>query len=155
MTAQAHAPRTRRTSELTGLDTNVWVRYYVHADQTDAHTQAQCEAARRLIESGKPLFMAKTVALELEWVLRGFYELKPSTVSDVFKHLLAMPHLQMEDRIAVELAHTALAQGFDFADALHHASSRQCSELVTFDDKRFARRAQQKGWQPRVVVPRA
>ncbi len=27
--------------------------------------------ARTLIESGQPLFLAKTVALELEWVLRG------------------------------------------------------------------------------------
>ena len=33
------------------------------------------------------------------------------------------------------------AKGIDFADALHLAKSASCSELVTFDARRFARRA--------------
>ena len=37
----------------------------------DPATQAQRQAARLLIESGQNLFLPKTVALELEWVLRG------------------------------------------------------------------------------------
>ena len=112
------------TARLTALDTNVLARYYVQAEQSDAATVAQCEQARALFESGKPLFVATTVALELEWVLRGFYKLKPKTVADVFTHLLAMPHLQVQDRQALQSACDALTQGFDFADALHHASSR-------------------------------
>jgi predicted nucleic-acid-binding protein len=62
----------QRTAQLTALDTNVLARYYVQAEQTDAATALQCEHARALLESGKPLFVATTVALELEWVLRGF-----------------------------------------------------------------------------------
>jgi hypothetical protein len=73
----------QRTPQLTALDTNVLARYYVQAEQSDAATVAQCEQARALFESGKPLFVATTVALELEWVLRGFYKLKPKTVADV------------------------------------------------------------------------
>lgn len=141
------------TARLTALDINVLARYYVQAEQSDAATVAQCEQARTLLESGKPLFVATTVALELEWVLRGFYKLKPKTVADVFTHLLAMPHLQVQDRQALQSACDALTQGFDFADALHHASSRHCEVLATFDTKSFAKRAAVRGWAPRVQAP--
>jgi len=148
MTQRAH-----RTARLTALDTNVLARYYVQAEQTDAPTTAQCERARALLESGKPLFVATTVLLELEWVLRGFYKLPPETVAAVFNHLLALPHVQLQDRQALQSACDALAPGFDFADALHHASSRHCDALATFDDKGFAKRAAAQGWAPRVLVP--
>eukprot|EP01031_Cornospumella_fuschlensis_P022076 gene22076-27035_t len=143
----------QRTSQLTALDTNVLARYYVQTEQTDAATALQCEHARALLESGKPLFVATTVALELEWVLRGFYKLEPRTVAKVFHHLLSIPQVQMQDRQALQSACDALSQGFDFADALHHASSRQCDALVTFDAKGFAKRATAKGWVPKVLVP--
>ena len=63
-----------------------------------------------------------------------------------------MPNLEVEDRVAVELAAAALDDGFDFADALHHASARHCTSLATFDDKKFARRASAKGWKPPVKL---
>ena len=148
MTQRAH-----RTARLTALDTNVLARYYVQAERTDAATAAQCEQARALLESGKPLFVATTVALELEWVLRGFYKLKASTVADVFSHLLAMPQVQVQDRQALQSACDALTQGFDFADALHHASSRHCEVFVTFDQKGFAKRADANHWTPKVQLP--
>ena len=141
------------TSKLTALDTNVLARYYVQAEQADAATSAQCEQARALLESGKPHFVATTVALELEWVLRGFYKLKPKTVASVFTHLLGMPHVQVQDRQALQSACDALNQGFDFADALHHASSRHCEVFTTFDTKGFAKRAAVQGWVPRVQAP--
>ena len=143
----------QRTPQLTALDTNVLARYYVQAQQSDAVTTRQCEQARALLESGKPLFVATTVALELEWVLRGFYKVKPSTVSGVFTHLLAMPQVQVQDRQALQSACDALTQGFDFADALHHASSRHCDVLASFDAKGFAKRAAKKNWVPKVQVP--
>ena len=141
------------TARRTALDTNVLAPYYVQAEQTDAATTAQCAQARALLESGKPLFVATTVALELEWVLRGFYKLKPKTVVSVFTHLLAMPHVQVQDRQALQSACNALLQGFDFADALHHASSRHCDVFATFDAKGFAKRASSQVWVPKVLVP--
>ena len=51
-----------------GLDTNVLARYYID-DHTDAEAQRQRVAARRLIESGQPLMVCKSVILELEWVM--------------------------------------------------------------------------------------
>ena len=58
-------------------------------------------------------------------------------MAKVFNHLLSMPQVQMQDRQALQSACDALSQGFDFADALHHASSRHCDALVTFDAKGF------------------
>jgi predicted nucleic-acid-binding protein len=145
--------RAHRTARLTALDTNVLARYYVQAENADAVTAGQCEKARALLESGKPLFVPTTVALELEWVLRGFYKLSPQTVASVFHHLLTMPQVQVQDRQALQSACDALGHGFDFADALHHASSRHCDALATFDDKGFARRAAVQGWAPKVVAP--
>lgn len=133
-----------------GLDTNVLARYYVAS--SDAPSQKQSAAARKLLESGKSLFVSKTVVLELEWVLRGYYKSPPEDVLTVLVHLLAMPNVELEDRVAVELAAAALADGFDFADALHHASCRHCTSMTTFDDKKFARRATAQGWMPPVKL---
>ena len=132
------------------LDTNVLARYYVAS--SDAPSQKQSAAARKLLESGKSLFVSKTVVLELEWVLRGYYKSPPQDVLAVLTHLLGMPNLQVEDRVAVELATADVGDGVDFADARHHASSRHCSSVATFDDKKFARRASAKGWKPPVKL---
>ena len=131
-----------------GLDTNVLARYYVAS--SDAPSQKQSLAARKLLDSGKSLFVCKSVVLELEWVLRGYYKSPPKDVLTVLLHLLALPNVEIEDRVAVELAAAALGDGFDFADALHHASSRHCASMATFDDKKFAKRASAKAWKPPV-----
>jgi len=133
-----------------GLDTNVLARYYVASP--DEATQQQSALARELIESGKRLFVCKSVVLELEWVLRGYYKSPVADVLTVLRHLLSMPNIEVEDSIAVDAAIEALADGFDFADALHHASCRLCRQMVTFDDKKFARRAALRGWKPAVQV---
>ena len=133
-----------------GLDTKVLARYYVAS--SDAPSQKQSLAARKLLDSGKSLFVCKSVVLELEWVLRGYYKSTPKDVLTVLLHLLALPNVEIEDRVAVELAAAALGDGFDFADALHHASSRHCASMATFDDKKFAKRAATKAWKPPVKL---
>lgn len=135
-----------------GLDTNILARYYV-ADRADPGADRQRAAARRLIESGQPLMVCKTVILELEWVLRGYYGFAPAEVLAVLRHLLALAHVTIEDRGTVEQALCHCDAGIDVADALHHASYRACASLATFDDRRFARRARRLGLTPKVVVP--
>ena len=44
-------------------------------------------------------------------------------------------------------------QGLDFADARHWASARHCERFVTFDDRRFARKARRLGLSPAVTAP--
>ena len=135
-----------------GLDTSVLDRYDVD-DAGDAETRQQRVAARRLIESGQALMVSKTVALELEWVMRGYYGFTQPEVATVLRHLLGLRHVTIEDRDVVEQALANCDAGLDFADALHHASCRACESVATFDDRRFARRARKLGMTPALTVP--
>lgn len=134
-----------------GLDTNVLARYYID-DAGDAQAQRQRVAARRLIESGQPLMVCKTVLLELEWVMRGYYGFSQPEVATVLRHLLGLPHVTLEDREVVEQALSNCGAGIDFADALHHASYKACESVATFDDRKFARRAKKLGMAPAVSI---
>ena len=98
--------------------------------------------------------VATTVLLELEWVLRGYYEFARADISSVFRHLLALPHVTVQDESATQRALAAYSSGFDFADALHHASYADCESVASFDDKGFARKANKRAMLPRVSVPR-
>jgi len=132
-----------------GLDTNVLARYYVHEGGPALAQQASAQA---LIESGRPLFVPKTVALEPEWVLRGVYGHSAADVARVFDHLLSLEHVTIEDRAAVESALGNMKRGLDFADALHHAGSRACEAFVTFNAKGFAGKAKRLALTPPVRV---
>jgi predicted nucleic-acid-binding protein len=134
-----------------GLDTNVLARYYID-DETDTEAQRQRLAARRLIESGQPLMVSKSVVLELEWVMRGYYSFGQAEVASVMRHLLEQTHITVEDRDAIEQALSNFEAGIDFADALHHASYKSCDSVATFDDRRFARRAKKLGLAPAVMI---
>jgi predicted nucleic-acid-binding protein len=134
-----------------GLDTNVLARYYI-ADAADTQAQRQRLAARRLIESGRPLMASKSVILEFEWIMRGYYGFDRAEVASVLRHLLAQANVTVEDRGAVEQALSNCEAGIDFADALHHASYKSCASVATFDDRKFARRAKRLGLAPAVVV---
>lgn len=135
-----------------GLDTNVLARYYIE-DKQDAEAARQRVAAKRLIESGQALMVCKTVILELEWVMRGYYGFRPDEVISVLRHLLSLAHVTVEDRSGVENALSCSEAGLDLADALHHASYRECNVMMSFDDKKFARRAGKLGLTPVVRVP--
>jgi predicted nucleic-acid-binding protein len=134
-----------------GLDTNVLARYYID-DAADGEAREQRFSARRLVDSGRPLMVSKTVILELEWVMRGYYGFSQPEVARVLQHLLGQPHITVEDRDAVMQALSNCEAGIDFADALHHASYRACDSVVTFDDRRFARRARKLGMAPMVTI---
>lgn len=135
-----------------GIDTHVLARYYVE-DSGDAEAIRQRKAARRLLESGKDLMVCKTVLLELEWVMRGYYQFTPEQISGVIRHLLAFAHVEVEDREAVVDALSHYGRGLDFADAMHHAAYRHCKSMASFDDRRFARRAKRLGLIPAVTLP--
>ena len=135
-----------------GLDTNILARYYID-DKKDTAAVQQREAARRLIDSGKPLMVCKTVVLEFEWVMRGYYGFSQKEILSVLRHLLALTHIRIEDRDSVERALSQCDVGLDFADSLHHASYRDCASMASFDDRKFSRRAKRLGLMPVVVAP--
>lgn len=136
-----------------GLDTNVLARYFVAEDDADAATERQRRAARDLIESGQPLFLPKTGALELEWVLRGYYGFPVEQVLQVFDHLLAHPGLTADDRPALDQAVGGVRNGLGTADALHSARGRSCASMGAIDDRRFVRRSRYLNLAPRLLVP--
>ena len=123
------------------LDTNVLARFFVD-DADDAQAARQRPAA--VAAMSERSFVSVTVLLELEWVLRGFYELPVKDVSRVFRALAGIEHITIEDRAAVLAAIDAFDRGLDFADALHVARSSRASGFVTFD-RRLAKRAMTLG----------
>jgi len=131
------------------VDTNVLARFYCD-DPTDVEAVRQRPAARQLLIESAAIFVPKTVLLELEWVMRGFYKLEPGEFCNAAEHLLGMPHVTVEDWEAVNDAINMHRQGLDFADALHWASSQHCQQFSTFDHRRFQRRADRLGLSPEV-----
>lgn len=53
------------------------------------------------------------MALELEWVLRGYYRFSRDQVGLVFDALLNLQTLQLEDRAAIEQALAGLRAGLN------------------------------------------
>jgi predicted nucleic-acid-binding protein len=92
------------------------------------------------------------VVLELEWVLRGHYELPRGAMGNVLAHLLSLPQLHIEDRPTVQQAAAHHRAGLDFADALHLASLRDCRTVASFD-RRLAKRSTRLHLKPAVQLP--
>lgn len=118
---------------MTGLDTNVLVRYVM---QDDARQSAR---ATRLIESftgEQPGFVPVVAVLELVWVLSGSYGLGRAQVAAVLETLLRSKELVVD---RAELVAQALGRfrdaGADFADALIEriAGAAGCQQTMTFD----------------------
>ena len=128
------------------VDTNILVRFYLHDDATQGRIAAEVLAIG-------DVFVPKTVILELEWVLRYVAEQPEDKVMDCLAHLIALPGVTVEDRDEIETAIDQCRKGIDFADALHLAASKSCSELLTFDDRGYARRARKLRLKPPVRIP--
>jgi predicted nucleic-acid-binding protein len=128
------------------VDTNILARFYLRDDVV------QGRIAARVLAAGD-VFIPKTVILELEWVLRYVAEQPQSKVIECLAHLITLPGITVEDRDEIEAALSHCRKGIDFADALHLAASKACSELLTFDDRGFARRARTLRLKPPVQMP--
>jgi len=134
------------------LDTNILARFYVD-DPGDPEAAKQRPVAYEVIAKSPSLFVPLTVTLELEWVLRAFYRFEAARVIQVTEHLLGLANVNVEEAGRVAQALNLLGHGMDFADALHLAASGHCEALYTFDDRRFARRAQRLDLVPKVIGP--
>ena len=134
------------------FDTNVLARFYVD-DPADPEAAKQRPAARRLLDESPQIFVPLTAVLELEWVLRAFYGFSTDDFARVIRHLLGLPNVSVEEWSRINDALAWHSEGLDFADALHLSASSHCTEFITFDDRRFARRAKHLGLMPPVVIP--
>jgi predicted nucleic-acid-binding protein len=132
------------------VDTNILARFYCE-DPEDPEAARQRPIARRIILESTALFVPLTVILELEWVMRGFYEVEAVSVCEAMAHLLGMPHVTVEHWEAVSDAVNLHRRGLDFADALHWASSAACNRVLTFD-RGFVRHARRLKLTPEVLL---
>ena len=118
---------------MTGLDTNVLVRYIM---QDDAR---QSPKASRLIEglsADEPGFVPLVAVVELVWVLTSAYGLDRQQVSSALDALLRSKELVLDRADLVLQAQRRFSTGgADFADALIEriAHDAGCTATMTFD----------------------
>lgn len=130
---------------MVSIDTNIVVRLLVNDDPL------QTARAVALFKAHK-IFIAKTVVLESEWVLRAVYGLDRKKVNAAILALISLEDIVVEDDAVLFTALEAHSNGLDFADALHLASSRRADKFATFDTALRARAIKQN-IQPLVVLP--
>ncbi len=118
---------------MTGLDTNVLVRYLTQDDL------AQARKANSLIDAavgkGETLHLDVVVLCELVWVLRGAYGFGKQTVTDAVGKILDAAQFSVEDRDLLREALDAYRAGQgDFADHVLGLRNGKagCSSTVTF-----------------------
>ncbi|MFT3691427.1 type II toxin-antitoxin system VapC family toxin [Paenirhodobacter sp.] len=119
------------------IDTNLVVRYL-----TGDHP-LQSPRARQIVDS-QAVFVAVTVVLETEWVLRSAYGYASLDVSKALRAFGGLPTVTVEDAALVAAALDLAEKGMDFADALHLVRSAHCEGFVTFD-RRFVRATKAAG----------
>ena len=119
---------------MTGLDTNVLVRYLA---QDDA---AQSARATRLIEhelsEREPGFIGLVVLVETCWVLKRLYGATAAELRDTVRDLLDTRQFVIEQRTVVLRAVARLGSSAgDLADALiaEAAGAAGCARTVSFD----------------------
>jgi len=121
---------------MAALDTNVLVRAIVRDDA--AQLAAAARLIRHAVATQQPLFIAATVVLELEWVLRSTFAFSKGDVVDTLAALIEADGFAVESEAALELAlmHYQTTSA-DFADCLHAALSHEAGEVPmwTFDRK--------------------
>lgn len=120
------------------IDTNIIVRYLT-ADHPE-----QSPRARAIIDD-QPVFVAVTVALETEWVLRSAYGYSRVVAANAIRAFLGLPTVTIEDADLVATSLDLAEDGMDFGDALHLVRTMQCDGFVTFDRK-FIKAAQTAGY---------
>lgn len=122
---------------MAALDTNVLVRWLVNDNSQ------QCDAISLVLSSAvakdERLFVAITVLLETEWVLRSRYEFDKNSVIGALDALLSVSEFEFQHEPALEQAlwNFKGAGAPDFADCLHVALVGQAGRgpLLTFDKK--------------------
>jgi predicted nucleic-acid-binding protein len=116
----------KRSGVMLAIDTNIVVRYLARDDPD------QSARARALIDA-EQVFVATTVLLETEWVLRSAYRFTGERLVAALRAFAGLPGVTLEDPALVAKALDWTERGMNFADALHLAKSGGCEAFVTFD----------------------
>lgn len=119
---------------MTGLDTNVVVRYLAQDDARQA--AAASRLFERVLSPEHPGFLSVIVLCELAWVLADCYGADRARIRQALEGLLAAKQVKVETPDLVRKALRAWdAGGADFADALigEVAAAHGAGKTLTFD----------------------
>ena len=119
---------------MTGLDTNVLVRYLTDDDPVQARKAAAC--INTTVTRGERCFLSPVVLCELSWVLLGAYEITKADLLLTLDRLLATTQFAIGHKDLIRHAVEAYRSGrADFADYVIGAMSRDagCNTTATFD----------------------
>lgn len=125
------------------IDTNLIVRYLTGDEPR------QAARARALIDTAS-VFVATTVLLECEWVLRSVYRFRPAEVARALSAFAGLPNVTLENPSRIAKALEWMKGGMDFADALHLAASEGCDAFVSLDES-FVKSARAAGANARLA----
>lgn len=121
---------------MTGIDTNILVRFLVGDDARQANK------AYRLFKNAEvdktELFIPSLVVLELIRVLESVYEIDRVDILDSISQLTLMPIFQFENLSAIQdFIPAAQESKIDLSDLLivHSANTKGCEKVLTFDKK--------------------
>jgi len=118
---------------VTGLDTNVLVRYLAKDDRSQSLIASQII---NNLTPESPGFISQVALMETVWVLSRSYKMPRAAIAEVLDTLLHAGELVVED---AEISYLALATyratKVDFADALiaHGGLLAGCQKTLTFD----------------------
>lgn len=121
---------------MTGLDTNVLVRYLAQDDPVQSPKASEI-FERRLTEKN-PGFVSVVAMVETVWVLSRAYGLSSQEISAAVERMLQIDVLIVENEQGVFTAMVALRSGEgSFADALIGALGTRagCARTLTLDHK--------------------
>jgi predicted nucleic-acid-binding protein len=110
------------------IDTNIVVRLLTHDDEV------QYKKTYKLFNE-HDVFIADTVILETEWVLRFAYNFDTRQIADALTRLFGLPNVHISHPSLLAQTIAWHLQGLDFGDAFHLANSQQCKTFFTFDKK--------------------
>ena len=119
---------------MSGLDTNVLVRYLVGDDEKQA--QKASARIRAIAASGESCFISSIVICELVWVLESAYDYEKMEICDVLEKLLITKQFEIENKDIVRQAiHDYKAGDGDIADYLigRFNQDKGCDITYTFD----------------------
>lgn len=113
---------------MVAVDTNIIVRLLT-ADDKQQH-----ETSLKLFKE-EQIFIADTVILETQWVLRFAYDFSRQEICTALRKLFGLPNVHLKHEFLIAQALSWHEQGLDFADSLHLALCQNIPTLKTFDEK--------------------
>jgi predicted nucleic-acid-binding protein len=120
---------------VTGLDTNILVRFFAKDDPIQT---PKARAVLSSLTAAEPGWVGVATILELVWVMTGSMGLGRDAIARLLADLLTRETIIVEQAETVERALRLYRKGnADFANCLISSSAKAagCSQTVTFDRK--------------------